>query len=90
MSRCHVIFAPYNYIVDPSIRSAMSINLKNSALLIDEAHNILESAREAASITMNQSEINEAVGMFNEFCKGIQHEAKRKDNVLAEVLRPTL
>ena len=35
-----IIFCPYNYLVDPGIRKAMEINLKNQVVVLDEAHNI--------------------------------------------------
>eukprot|EP00092_Neocalanus_flemingeri_P038788 GFUD01042231.1.p1 GENE.GFUD01042231.1~~GFUD01042231.1.p1 ORF type:complete len:1506 (+),score=423.98 GFUD01042231.1:334-4518(+) len=44
-----IIFCPYNYLVDPGIRGAMDISLKNQIVILDEAHNIEDSAREAAS-----------------------------------------
>ncbi len=31
-----VIFAPYNYIIDPVIRKVLDINLKNSIIILDE------------------------------------------------------
>lgn len=33
-----LVFCPYNYIVDPAIRSAMSIDLTGSVVIFDEAH----------------------------------------------------
>ena len=33
-------FAPYNYILDPGIRRAMNISLKNAVVVLDEAHNV--------------------------------------------------
>jgi len=43
-----LIICPYNYLVDPKIRSSMDINLANQILILDEAHNIEDSARDAA------------------------------------------
>jgi hypothetical protein len=33
-------FAPYNYVLDPSIRRAMGINLEGTVVVLDEAHNV--------------------------------------------------
>lgn len=35
-----IIFAPYNYIVDPIIRSTLSIDLRGAIIVLDEAHNV--------------------------------------------------
>jgi len=35
-----LIFCPYNYILDPGIRKALMIDLDNSVVVLDEAHNV--------------------------------------------------
>ncbi|KAJ1730419.1 hypothetical protein LPJ72_004486 [Coemansia sp. Benny D160-2] len=44
-----LIFCPYNYILDPSVREAAGISLANNVIILDEAHNIEGAARDAAS-----------------------------------------
>ena len=44
-----LIICPYNYLVEPNIRASMDINLNNQIVILDEAHNIEDSARDAAS-----------------------------------------
>ncbi|KAJ3275157.1 Fanconi anemia group J protein [Terramyces sp. JEL0728] len=39
-AKAEVVFAPYNYIVDPLIRSTCDIDLTNNVLVFDEAHNM--------------------------------------------------
>jgi fanconi anemia group J protein len=56
-----VIFAPYNYLIDPSIRLSSGIDLKDHILIIDEAHNIEQTATESASITFMESEVQPAI-----------------------------
>ena len=34
----------YNYLLDTDIRENLKINLENSIVIIDEAHNIIETA----------------------------------------------
>ncbi|XP_076944311.1 uncharacterized protein LOC143614894 [Bidens hawaiensis] len=45
-----IVFCPYSYIVNPQIRKAMEINVKGNIIILDEAHNIEDIAREAGSI----------------------------------------
>ena len=44
-----LIFLPYNYIFDPSIKKRMNIQMKNSILIVDEAHNIQEVCNDSVS-----------------------------------------
>ena len=44
-----IVFCPYNYLLDPRTRAAMDIDIKDSLIIFDEAHNIEDIAREAAS-----------------------------------------
>jgi regulator of telomere elongation helicase 1 len=50
-----IIFMPYNYLIDPDMRSRLKIEMRNKIILIDEAHNIAKSAESAYShkITTN-------------------------------------
>lgn len=56
-----IVFCPYNYLVDPLIRSALSISLKGNIIIMDEAHNIEDSAREAASGKVSISQLQECI-----------------------------
>ena len=44
-----LIICPYNYLIEPKIRRSMEIYLKGQVLVLDEAHNIEDCARDAAS-----------------------------------------
>ncbi|XP_049879403.1 Fanconi anemia group J protein homolog isoform X2 [Pectinophora gossypiella] len=56
-----IVFCPYNYLIEPSIRSAMQIDLKDNILIIDEAHNIEDICRDAASFTITQENIQACI-----------------------------
>ena len=57
MSSAEIIFCPYNYLVDPRIRSQMNINLNGQVVILDEAHNIEDCSRDAASNTLNEMDL---------------------------------
>ncbi|TBU13699.1 DNA repair helicase Rad3 [Hamiltosporidium tvaerminnensis] len=50
-----LVFAPYNYILDPAIRSTLNISLHNTILLIDEAHNVEDTCRSAGSLDLTSN-----------------------------------
>lgn len=66
------VLSPYNYIIDPDIRRIMNIDLQDSIVIFDEAHNIEDITREAASFEINRSQLviieNEILNVY-EFTK---------------------
>ena len=52
-NEAEIIFAPYNYIIDPHIRKSLDIELKNAIVIIDEAHNIEDTCRSVGSFELN-------------------------------------
>ena len=50
-----VVFCPYNYLIDPVIRRSMQINLDGAVVIFDEAHNIEDASREAASLDIDEA-----------------------------------
>ncbi|KAL7116480.1 hypothetical protein ACP275_03G007400 [Erythranthe tilingii] len=49
-----LVFCPYNYIINPVIRAAMEIDISGSIIILDEAHNIEDIARDAGSIDLDE------------------------------------
>ncbi|XP_073674191.1 Fanconi anemia group J protein [Garra rufa] len=72
-----IVFCPYNYLLDPLIRESMEINLKEQIVVLDEAHNIEDCARESASYTLNQAHLllarDEIDGMVTHNIRRDQH-----------------
>ena len=53
----HVVIADFNYVFDPLVRLAHFANTgKNTVVLIDEAHNLVERARSMYSATLTRDE----------------------------------
>lgn len=48
-----VVFAPYNYMIEPSIRKSINIRLTNAIVIIDEAHNVEDTCRAAGSVDLD-------------------------------------
>ncbi|KAJ1976120.1 hypothetical protein H4R34_004093 [Dimargaris verticillata] len=68
-----IVFCPYNYLVDPSIREASGIDLKNSIIVIDEAHNIEDVCRSSASLTLSDLELEEVSRQLSEMIRDGEH-----------------
>ncbi|KAM3964027.1 Fanconi anemia group J protein homolog [Aphomia sociella] len=57
----HIVFCPYNYLIEPSIRSSMQIELEDNIVIIDEGHNIEDICRDAASVTVSLDNLSAAI-----------------------------
>ncbi|XP_046892366.1 Fanconi anemia group J protein [Hypomesus transpacificus] len=76
-----IIFCPYNYLLDPLIRESLEINLKGQIVVLDEAHNMEDCARESASYTLSEAQLlgarEELDGMVNHNIRRSHHEPLR-------------
>lgn len=52
-----IIFMPYNYLLDPKARKANKIELNNTIIILDEAHNVEKMCEESASVQVKSSDI---------------------------------
>ena len=59
-----LVFCPYNYLLDPAVRSAMDIDVKGAIVILDEAHNVEDTSREAASCDIDLEHLEEAAAAF--------------------------
>ncbi|KAG7479203.1 Fanconi anemia group J isoform X1 [Solea senegalensis] len=77
----YIIFCPYNYLLDPMIRESMEIDLTGQILVLDEAHNIEDCARESASFTLDHNNLllsrDELEGMIKCNIRKDKHEPLR-------------
>ncbi|KAG7205994.1 hypothetical protein KM043_003400 [Ampulex compressa] len=69
MAEAEIIFCPYNYLIDPDIRQSMQISLKGEIIILDEAHNIEDICREAASVNFREDHINVAANECDALAK---------------------
>lgn len=52
-----VLFMPYNYLLDPKARKANNLELANTIIILDEAHNVDKMCEESASMQIRSSDI---------------------------------
>uniref|UniRef100_A0AAQ4PJC3 DNA 5'-3' helicase n=1 Tax=Gasterosteus aculeatus aculeatus TaxID=481459 RepID=A0AAQ4PJC3_GASAC len=78
MQEASIIFCPYNYLLDPLIRESMEIDLAGQIVLLDEAHNIEDCARESSSYTLDHQSLlmcrQELDNMVKKNIKPLDHE----------------
>ncbi|KAJ1934497.1 hypothetical protein FBU59_005677, partial [Linderina macrospora] len=64
-----IVFCPYNYILDPGVREAAGIALDGNVVILDEAHNIENAARDAGSKEFSDQQLSALAGE----CAGLIH-----------------
>ncbi|KFQ06103.1 Fanconi anemia group J protein, partial [Leptosomus discolor] len=72
-----IVFCPYNYLLDSQIRESMEINLKGQVVILDEAHNIEDCARESVSYSVTESQLRAA---REELDLMVNNNIRRKDH----------
>ncbi|XP_049716954.1 Fanconi anemia group J protein [Elephas maximus indicus] len=76
-----IVFCPYNYLLDAQIRETMDINLKEQVVILDEAHNIEDCARESASYSVTEVQLwfarDELDSMVNNNIRKKDHDPLR-------------
>lgn len=70
-----IVFAPYNYIMDPGIRSAMQLKLDGAVVIIDEAHNIEDTCRSAGSFEITADALGAVQTELNVLLSGVGDKA---------------
>lgn len=68
MDNADIVFMPYNYLLDPKIRKANKVDLNNTIIILDEAHNVEKMCEESASVQITSSEIAIAITDVNYVC----------------------
>ena len=68
---------PYNYIIDWTIRKNLFLNLSNSIIIFDEAHNVPSVAESVASFELTVLKLEKVIKELNFVAKivsGIKRE----------------
>lgn len=61
VQNAQIIFMPYNYLLDPKIRSANKIDLKDAIIIFDEAHNVMKVCEQSACTAIKSTEVRIAI-----------------------------
>ena len=72
-----LVFCPYNYLLDPTIRGSMNLSLKDAVVVLDEAHNVEDTLRDAGSGSFGEVELCEIVVMLQQLFTTKRKRGKR-------------
>ncbi|KAM7260392.1 hypothetical protein ACFE04_016133 [Oxalis oulophora] len=63
-----LVFCPYSYLINPIIRGAMDVDIKGAILVLDEAHNIEDIARDAGSLDLEEDILHKLQTELEQLC----------------------
>ena len=69
MNKVNVLLCPYSYVLSPYIRKLLGLDIKNSIIVFDEAHNIENNAESSCSLELLKTDLD--------FTKNIKFNDKR-------------
>jgi len=61
---------PYNYLFDENVRKASRLDLTNSIIIIDEAHNIIQVAKDSASFNFSTADLTSVTSLLGNLKTG--------------------
>ncbi|XP_049542517.1 regulator of telomere elongation helicase 1 homolog isoform X2 [Anopheles darlingi] len=61
VERADIIFMPYNYLLDAKARKANNLELQNSVIILDEAHNVERMCEDSGSAVLSSTDIALAI-----------------------------
>ncbi|KAK9712077.1 ATP-dependent DNA helicase chl1 [Basidiobolus ranarum] len=76
-----IVTMPYNVLLQKSSRDAMGISLKNNILIIDEAHNLIDTITSVNSCTIGLSEVVNANQQLHLYLGKYRNRLKGKNQV---------
>ena len=62
-----IVFMPYPYLLDQSTQKNFGLDLKNSIIIVDEAHNIKEQAEQVQSFEISQDIMIKCLGEMKDY-----------------------
>uniref|UniRef100_A0A182JAL0 Regulator of telomere elongation helicase 1 homolog n=1 Tax=Anopheles atroparvus TaxID=41427 RepID=A0A182JAL0_ANOAO len=61
VEQADILFMPYNYLLDAKARKANNLNIQNTVIILDEAHNVEKMCEETGSAQIKSSDIALAI-----------------------------
>ncbi|XP_033216064.1 regulator of telomere elongation helicase 1 homolog [Belonocnema kinseyi] len=77
--KADITFMPYNYLLDPKSRRSQGIELQNSVILLDEAHNVEKTCEEAASLQISSTDVALCIDEVTSVMKDMSNEMSEND-----------
>ncbi|XP_055628054.1 regulator of telomere elongation helicase 1 homolog [Toxorhynchites rutilus septentrionalis] len=75
-----ILFMPYNYLLDPKIRKANNLQITNTIIILDEAHNVEKMCEESASMQLKSSDIALCIDDITSVMRAMENGVSASDD----------
>lgn len=83
-----IVTLPYQLLLQKSARQALDISLKGHVIIIDEAHNLMDTITNIHSISVTQSQLTRCRAQLGTYLQRFRNKLKGKNRVyVAQVVR---
>ncbi|GAB5355246.1 hypothetical protein AAMO2058_000189300 [Amorphochlora amoebiformis] len=64
---CHMVLVPYQALLNKDSRESLGLSLKNTVVIIDEAHNLIETINDVHSVSISLRQFRQAHGQISNY-----------------------
>ncbi|EFE33739.1 uncharacterized protein ARB_07204 [Trichophyton benhamiae CBS 112371] len=87
-SATEVVTLPYPLLLQQSAREALNLSAKNSVIVIDEAHNLVDAIVNIHSVTVSLSQLRTALAQITTYARRFKSRLKGRNRVyIAQLIR---
>ena len=79
VSLAQLVVLPYNTLLHAGTRKALGLNLKNSIVIIDEAHNLLDTITNIHSVSLSGAQLGGALSQLQQYKQKYSSRLKAKN-----------
>lgn len=76
-----ILTLPYPLLLQRSAREALGVSIKNNVIVIDEAHNLMDAIADTFSISLHQTQLEQALHQVTAYATRFKQRLKGKNRV---------
>lgn len=89
-SPSQLVTLPYNLLLHPSARASLNVSLKDSIVIVDEAHNLIDTILSVHTLSITSRQIIQARGQIQEYLRRFGGRLKGVNEVNLKLLEQIL
>uniref|UniRef100_A0A915BZN0 Helicase ATP-binding domain-containing protein n=2 Tax=Parascaris univalens TaxID=6257 RepID=A0A915BZN0_PARUN len=79
LAMCQVVLLPYQVLLHKATREAWGVNLEGNVVIIDEAHNLLQTIAAVHSVELSHSAVTVALSLIRDYIERFRSRLKAKN-----------